>query len=225
MATSAPMRTRRGWWSGLWALPVIARLAVPGRHVHGRVGRGARGRASCSSCRTGWAGGSSGRARGWRGSGGLPGHVARNGSGQSQSLRILGARRPARGAAPLRLGWDCPSPGRSTGTRRRWSSIVEGFCSASRRLRPLAPMRSNPLRYRGARSARALTVARGVGQGLSSPRPLWNPSTPDSWSRPWSCGRAEGPSTVRVSAGGRPRAGMSMGVWFAERVVVRRRVP
>ena len=37
-----------------------------------------------------------------------------------------------------------------------------------------------------------------------------------------SCGRAEGPSKVRVSADGRPRAGMSMGVWFAEGVVVRR---
>ncbi len=88
----------------------------------------------------------------------------------------------------------------------------------------VSPTRSHPLPWSEAPRARPRGhfVAAGARCPSAPPgcRGSGCPSTPRSWSRPWSCGRAGGSSRVRVSAVGHPRAGMSMGVWFVVRVPV-----
>ena len=97
-----------------------------------------------------------GARSGWRGARGLPGRLSRNRAGRSQSFRILGAASRPGGPTPFASGGIAPH--RTVHRDATDAGLVRrSVRSASRRLRPLAPMRSNPLRYRGARSVRALT--------------------------------------------------------------------
>ena len=150
---------------------------------------------------------------GWRGSWGLPGHVARNGWGRSHSLRILGESVRREAPHPFASGRRCPSPGRSTGTRPRWSCSSRGSArvpaAASSR-----PMCSNPLRSsrsafcerphgrtgsRGRRVSLPVLVeihqlvlrgrARGhVGGPTGRPRSGCRPTAVPGPACPWACG-------------------------------------
>ena len=158
-------------WAGRGAVqgPGVGRRPSPGRHVHGRVVRGARGGASLGlgAPWTGRAGGSLGARSRWRGSGGLPGHVARNGRGQSQSLRILGAGVRREAPHPFASGRRLPlHPDGPPATATR--TVVRRFGSEESAPRPggcvlSAQCSRTRSACRGARSANGLTVARGVG--------------------------------------------------------------
>ncbi len=173
-------------WAGRRAVqgPGVGRRPSPGRHVHGRVVRGARGGGSSGLGAPDEAGREVLGARsGWRGLLGLPGHA---GEKQRESIPIAAdprRRRPARGAAPLRLGWALPPTGRSTGTRRRWSCSSRG----PRRVPAAASSRADALERRsadrGARSVRALTLVRRARPG-SRPRHGRRRSSAPTGSRP-----------------------------------------
>ena len=158
-------------WAGQRAVqgPGVGRRPSPGRHVHGRVVRG-RVHVRLGSRRSldGMGRRVLGACSRRRGSSGLPGHVARNGRGSIPIAADPRRSESARGADSLRLGWDCPSPDGPPG-RDEVVVVRRAVLPASRRLRPLGLMLSNPLRFRGARSANGLTVARGVGVALFRP--------------------------------------------------------
>ena len=110
--------------------PGVGQRPSPGRHVHGRVVRGARGGGS-SGLRaapwTGWAGGSSIALEGGGVVGACPVTWRETGAGQSQSLRILGESVRPGGPHSLRLGWDCPKPDGPPGRDGRWSRSSLGL--------------------------------------------------------------------------------------------------
>ena len=169
---------------------------------------------------TEWAGRSPGRAQGGGVLWGLPA------TWRETALPIPIAadprrRRPARGAAPLRLGAALPL---TRTVHRDATTVVVVRRGVLLRVPAAASSRPNVLEPAPLVAERVLrTASRSHGvSGWPCVLPVLgrNPSTRSPWSRPWSCGRAEGPSKVRVSAEGRPRAGMSMGVVLAERVVV-----
>ena len=115
-------------WAGRRAVqgPGVGRRPSPGRHVHGRGARGARGGALAVALlgRGGPAG-----LRGALTVAGFCGACPVRWRETALPIPIAAdprRRESARGADSLRLGWVCPLPGRSTGTRWRWPRSVSG---------------------------------------------------------------------------------------------------
>ena len=157
---------------------------------------------------------------GWRGSGACP-VTWRETVGSIPIAADPRRRGRPGGRTPFASGRHCPSPGRSTGTRRRWSSSIERVL---RRVPAAASSRPSVLEPAPLVAERVLRTA-SRSHGVSG----------------WPCvlpvlieidqlvlrGRArghvggpEGRPRSGCRPDGRPRAGMSMGVLLAERVVV-----
>ena len=132
-------------WAGRRAVqgPGVGRRPSPGRHVHGRVVRGAHGGGRRVSALLDGAGRRVlRRAEGGGVLGACPVTWRETAWGQSQSLRILGSGVGPGGRLPSpRVG--LPQTGRSTGTRRRWSCSSRGLlrvpAAASSRADALEP--------------------------------------------------------------------------------------